>query len=359
MNKRNRKRSEKAAHWFIWRLDRARGGEVQHGKLRQWVQRLLFGHWTRVDENREEYLAMAGVHAVLKRWDLDERKRESDTSNVVPLFDDERGCPRRSPEATPCAQESAPRIVMSRREMVAAALAGVTIAGVGAAALTRVIGTRREDVVATGHVLRVSLRDGLMHAARHTAFGLHPNDQAHTVFLHSGLAGFHLWRNPATPTHVTTMLGELFAAAARFYVLVLDSLVEITVAEGSVRVRSSLLNAAEVVVNAGQKLTLRPGGVLVQPIGLTHAKRGFAWTEGYFDFDGETFGEAAAAFNRFNELQIVLTPKAAGLIVASSRSPLNDPERFVRRIAEGLQLEVHLEGQRIQVFERDTVRGAR
>jgi transmembrane sensor len=207
-------------------------------------------------------------------------------------------------------------------------------------------------------VLQVSLRDGLMHAARHTAFGLHPNKQADTVFLHSGLAAFHLWRNAAAPTHVTTTLGEIFAAAARFYVLILDSLVEITVAEGRVRVRSSLLNAEEVVVNAGQKLTLRPGGVLVQPIGLTHAERGFAWTKGYFDFDGETLGEAAAAFNRFNDLQIVLTPKAAGLVVASSRSPLNNPERFVRRVAKELQLEVRLEGRRLQIFERGTAPGA-
>jgi transmembrane sensor len=349
------KRMEQAMRWFILHRDARNGGELQRMTLHRWWQRWMFRRWMRCRENVAAFLTVAAVHALVERWVLEERTSEAVSSNVVPLFDEERSCTR------PPTVSAAP--VMSRRQL-AATFAGLAVGvgvgvGVGGGVLTSVFGARRRDVLASGHVLQVALRDGVMQAARNTAFRLHPGSQAHTVHLLAGQAAFDLWPRARTTTRVTTSLGEILATGARFAVRAFGSLVEITVAAGSARVFPTALGASAVELRAGQQMTLRRETASAEVIAGVDAERELAWTQGTFNFDGETFGEAAAAFNLFNELQIDLSPDVASLPVGTHQCSLTDPQLFLRRIAPDLQLEIRRDGQLIRVSKRNDAPGTR
>ncbi|GFE83688.1 hypothetical protein GCM10011487_56880 [Steroidobacter agaridevorans] len=346
------KRMEQAARWFILRRDDEIGGKLQRLDWRRLWLRRAFRRWCRDEENVAAYIRIAAAHAVIERWERGEHAAEAVVSNVVPLFEEDRRRTSAPQRVMPSVEPAPAQAVMSRRRL-AAALAGIAVGGIAGAALTKVIGSRREDVIASGHVLEVLLRDGVMHVARNSDYRLHPSSQAHIVHLLNGQAAFHLSPSMQSTTRVTAPLGDILAVAAEYAVLALDSLLVVTVVKGSVRVVSSLLSASEVVVNAGQKLTLRRGEVSSGSIVQVDARRELGWMQGDFHFDGESFGEAASSFNRFNETQIILSPAIARLTVPTHQCALTDPERFIERFAGDFNLEIRRDGKLIRVFERD------
>lgn len=155
-------------------------------------------------------------------------------------------------------------------------------------ALTVVRDSTSDDVVDSGHVRRVSLRDGVMHVARHALFRLQADAHAQTVHLSKGQAAFHLWTGSRVFTVVQTPLCEIVVAAARFSLVILESLVELTVMDGLVRVAlPAHASSPGIMVAAGEQVTLRPGLFRPDPIAVSNAERWFAWTRGELFFENE------------------------------------------------------------------------
>jgi ferric-dicitrate binding protein FerR (iron transport regulator) len=352
-NMNNQKGMKAAIRWFIWWREETRRGELQRKtifrRLCQWPRHWLFRRWLRSDENVAAFLSVAAMHARIERSDLSERTLKTESAKIFPFIEEARARGRRvaSQPVMRAVERQATRLV-TRRQLVAA-LTGVAV-GCGAVVPVRRLGP--EDVIASGHVRLVALRDGIMHAARHTLFRVHPIEQAHTVHLLDGQAAFHLWKGVRTSTLVTTPLAEIIATAAKFVALASDSRLEIAVAEGSVRVVLSAFGLPEVVLRAGEQLTLHRG-VKPQPIVHVNAQRKLDWTRGIFFFNGETLGEAVATFNRFNELQIVASSELVGLRVGIHRCALSEPQRFVDRFVAEWKLATRTEGKVIRIFKPD------
>jgi ferric-dicitrate binding protein FerR (iron transport regulator) len=348
------KRTAQAVRWWCWWRGESCRGELQRKtlfrRLCQWPRRWLFRRWLRSDENVAAFLSVAALDAVIERLDLPARTLKAVSAKIVPLFDEARGRVR-SIASQPMRLTVAPQATrpLTRRQMVAA----LTSVLVGGGALIPVSRISSEDVIASGHVRLVALRDGIMHIPRNTLFRVHPIKQSHTVHLLAGQAAFHLWKGMHTSTLVTTPLAEIIAAAAKFIALVSDSQLEVGVAEGSVRVILSAFGLPDVVLRAGEQLTLHRGALPTQVIKRVDVERKLAWTRGIFYFDGETLAEAVATFNRFNELQIVASPELSGLTVPAHRCVLSDPQRFVERFAADWKLATRTEGKVIRIFKRD------
>jgi transmembrane sensor len=359
------KRTAQAVRWWCWWRGEARRGELQRKtlfqRLCQWPRRWLFRRWLRSDENVVAFLSVAALDVVIERLDLPARTLQAVSAKIVPLFDEARGRgrsiasqpsgPGRAVASQPMRRAVARQATrpLTRRQMVAA-LTGVLVGG---GALIPVSRISSEDVIASGHVRLVALRDGIMHTPRNTLIRVHPIKQSHTVHLLAGQAAFHLWKGMHTSTLVTTPLAEIIAAAAKFFALVSDSQLEVAVAEGSVRVILSAFGLPDVVLRAGEQLTLHRGAEPIQVITRVDVERKLAWTRGIFYFNGETLGEAVATFNRFNELQIVASPELSGLTVPAHRCVLSDPQRFVERFAADWKLATRTEGKVIRIFKRD------
>lgn len=348
-----------ALHWFLRCLEEAGEPEPQRMTWRRRQQGRAFRRWLRSPENVAAFADAIAVHALLERWVREERSSEAATSTVVSSFvQGERPVSKALAAARP---------VMTRRRLVAnfAGLGlgvGVGIGvgvGVGRSALTNGMGARPQALVESGHVVQVALRDGVMQAARHTSFRLQPSTQAHTVHLLSGQAAFDLRPHAHTTTRVTTPLGEILATGARVAVRVLGPLVEITVAAGSARILPVAFGASAMVLRAGQQLTLRRESAAADVVAGVDAEREFSWTKGTFNFDGETIGEAATAFNLFNELQIDVSPEVAALLVGTHQCSLTDPLLFLRRIASDFQLDIRQDGTLIRVSKRHDAPEAR
>lgn len=335
-------RLEEALRWFILCRDERRFGE--------WERRALI-HWLRSSrDNMADYLLIAAWHVDIVR-ELDAQTLEASSANVVPLFD--HVCLPAAP--VPPAMKPAPsRTLISRRGMLAGAVAA-GLSGVGFSALTSVINTRRSTVIDSGHVLRVPLNGGVMHAARNSRFEIDRRSAAQTVHLWAGQAAFELWGGVRTFTRVLTPWAEIAVAAARFGVLTLESMLQVAVAEGSVRVVTSDASLGEVVLTAGQKLTLRAGAVQVESIARAQAAREIAWTQGDLYFDGESLLEATATFNRFNELQIIPSPAIAHLSVGVHQCAVSDPQRFVDRFVADWDLSSRRSGNVVQIFKHEEV----
>lgn len=330
--KRIRKRTQEAAQWYFMcrndeHFDRA--------------HKRAFACWLRCRENMAEYLRFAEWVASQERGDLTQRTPQARGENIVPLFDH------------PSAEPTPARNLISRRGVLAAAagFSGVYIAGAWITSpRTRVVSTRRSDVIASGHVQRVSVPGGVMHLARNSSLWI--DDLGRTVHVLSGQAAFELAQGMRSITRVTTPFGKIAVAAARFGVVVAKSMAHVSVTEGDVRVVSSTADPVGTVLTAGRKLTLQPG-VKHVPVILANAQRELAWTQGDLYFTDETFGEAAAAFNRFNTLQIRPSATVAGLSIGAHHCSLSDPQRFINRYADAWGLASRREGDVIHIFTQD------
>lgn len=331
-----RKLARDAARWAALRRGEVPLGTWQRRRLKWWLRR---SKW-HVKAFREALRAQA------KR-----RQREPlepafvPRDNVIPLFDRMRRG-ESSTTAVVCALAPPEPFRISRRGLLAAMASGVAVA------LTIVRDSTSDDVIDSGHVRQVRLRDGIMHVARHAVFRLQAEAHAQTVHLSRGQAAFHLWAGAPGFTVVQTPLCEIFVAAARFSLVALESLVELTVMEGVVRVAlPAHASSPAIMVSAGEQVTFRPGLFRPDPTAVSNVERRFAWTRGELFFEGESIAEAASIFNRFNQLQIEPSPEIAHLSVSKHRCALNDPRSFVDRFVGERGLASRTAGGVIYIFK--------
>lgn len=324
MNRRNL--GAEAARWVLLCKDDACWEAQQRQEFLEWLRRSK--------SHVAAFLAAAQFSAHIDRQQLPERTH-APLCKVIDMFDRSRRGTSQSPPPESPSEPSPQRF--SRRALLAAAGGGVVCVLGGAVALRSAIGIRSEDVIDSGHVLRIRLGDGVMHAARYSTFRIGDHPPVQRVYLTRGQAAFDLQHGAGRSTLVTTPLCEILVTAARLSVSVADSLVVVTVAHGMTRVIAAVqANWPALTLAAGQKLTVRPGVAHPERIVVDEVERELAWTRGRGElfFNGETIGEAASTFNRFNEVQIHVSPEIAGLSVYKNQGELTKPQHFVNRFVD-------------------------
>jgi len=324
-------RIEEAARWFLISRDQILYNEEQRQEHIRWLNASI--------KNVAAAIAVQMIHAQIVRRIFARNTLPAKTAKAPSVL----GAVPMHP-------------VISRRRLVAAfgAMSTVTVVGMFTDGAFSRFRSTREDVIASDHVLRVPLGAGVMHAARNSIFSLRPATRARTVHLHSGQAAFHLQPSTQLSTEIVTSIARVVADAAGLAVLMHDSLLEVTVAEGVAHVFPIASHIPQYVLRAGQQLRLRQDAATPPATMRVDAERELGWIQGDLYVDGgEKFGDIAATFNRFNELQIVPSPEVARLPVPAHQYPLSDPKGYVALLAQERMLVVRQEGKRILISKAE------
>jgi len=199
----------------------------------------------------------------------------------------------------------------SRRWMLrglggAAATAAATAAGIGVFGWPRLSG--EQITTARGEIRRLPLVDGSV-ATINTESDLHlaMTGATRRVALAAGQAWFQVAEDRHRPFIVDAGIAQVRAVGTAFSVYRTETGVQVAVTEGTVVAWCNDDKGAMNVLTAGQYATFTRGGDAPQTGTAPAAiERSLAWREGEISLEGETLGDAAAAFNRYNRQQLVV-----------------------------------------------------
>jgi transmembrane sensor len=244
---------------------------------------------------------------------------------------------------------------LSRRQALTwtggmAAAAVVAALGVGVSAAGAVISTER------GEIRLAPLKDGsTVLLNTETRIRVRYSRGERRVTLLKGEAYFSVARDEARPFVVEVDGRRLSTVQAGFRVRKLEAdPVDILVNQGQVDVMTPSANG--VALGSNTRLVLS-GPARPQPVGPEAVTRDLAWRDGKLAFEGETLGQAAAAFARYSDTRIQIPDPALAREPVTGLFAANDPAGFSRAIARVFEARVEQDGDKV-VLTRDAPRGA-
>lgn len=194
---------------------------------------------------------------------------------------------------------------------------------------------------ALGEVLRLPLADGsavTLNSASEVRVEYSPSHRR--ISLLKGEALFDVAKDGHRPFVVAADGVDVVAVGTSFSVRQeLGEPLQVTVREGVVEVvdLGSTQEAVRVAANFAASVR-RGAGVHVQPLGAERIDRKLSWRQGMLAFDGDTLGEAAATFARYNQTRILIDdPRVAERRVVGLYSA-TDPAGFAEAVAAALNL---------------------
>jgi transmembrane sensor len=221
--------------------------------------------------------------------------------------------------ASPATENVDARPGISRRELLAASVAAIAVAGGGLSWLVLRNG-RERYASGVGEVRRIALADGsTMLLNTDTEVTVQFAKQLRDIQLVRGEALFEVAHNVARPFVVFANDTAVRAVGTAFAVRLESTQVDVTVTEGVVEVtnRTMASGAAEGAppsaraepqrVAANERVVItRARASEIVTIAPAQANRQLAWREGMVSFDGESLQTAVAEINRHNRRQIVV-----------------------------------------------------
>ncbi|HEY4123968.1 MAG TPA: FecR domain-containing protein [Rhizomicrobium sp.] len=118
--------------------------------------------------------------------------------------------------------------------------------------------------------------------------------------------------------------------------------VKVGLFEGSIRLETPglLVSSPLTVLAAGDMAVATPGKVLITRGATRELNAEAGWRAGRLIFDHTTLAEAAAEFNRYNDLKLVIADDHVGAMKFSSAFPTSGIEAFIRVAQKSLGLHV-------------------
>jgi transmembrane sensor len=212
---------------------------------------------------------------------------------------------------------------MSRRQLLAASAAAVTILG-GGLSWFFLRGGRERYASGVGEVRRIALEDGstmLLNTA--TAVAVRFSKQQRDIQLIRGEALFEVAHDTTRPFLVRANDIAVRAVGTAFAVRLEAGQVDVTVTEGVVEVANSATASVSGAsappdsrleakrVTANERVVIASARASeIRPISSAETDRQLAWREGMVSFDGESLASAVAEINRHNRRQIVVDDPA-------------------------------------------------
>ena len=175
------------------------------------------------------------------------------------------------------------------------------------------------------------------------------------VRLMSGEALFTVAKDAKRPFVVETSIGSVRVTGTVFNVRAANTeRVEVTVLEGTVRVRSSGNAAYEQPVTAGLQAAISNKAVIVRTLPEGAAQDATAWRQGQVVFNDTPLSEAIERFAAYHARAIVVDPKTANLRLGG-RFSLDDLNGFLESIESVLPVQVsHQAGGDIRITAVET-----
>ncbi|MCA1197262.1 FecR domain-containing protein [Sphingomonas sp. R647] len=261
-----------------------------------------------------------------------------------------------APATAPVAEEVPAPATPSRRWILAGA---GSIAA--AAAVTAAIGLRgpSPDRVATGpgEIRRMPLADGSIAAMdAESELRIALAKDARRIDLRRGHVWFQVAKDRQRPFIVDAGIAKVQAVGTAFSVTRTSAGVRIAVTEGRVAIWASDASGAVSILDAGEFAAFRSDGTApVTGSAPSAIERSLAWREGEIALEGETLDEAVAAFNRYNQQQLVVRDAALGRERLVGLFQLNNPVGFATTLEATLDVEVTVTSSEISLSRNKNV----
>jgi len=256
---------------------------------------------------------------------------------------------------------------VSRRQLVAASVAAIAVAGGGFSwMLWR--GGRERYTSGIGEVRRIALADGsTLLLNTDTEVTVQITHERRDIRLIRGEALFEVAHDKARPFVVTAHETAVRAVGTAFAVRLESTQVDVTVTEGVVEVAvpakeagaapgaPPTLHAETKRVAANERIVIaRTGAEEVQSIAPAASNRQLAWREGQVSFDAEPLAIAVAEINRHNRRQIVISDLALAAMPVTGVFRATDLEGFSAAAAAALKARAIPDGDVIRL-EQGTI----
>ncbi|WP_313804762.1 FecR family protein [Sphingobium sp.] len=195
-------------------------------------------------------------------------------------------------------------------------------------------------VTASGQIKQFSLSDGshilLDRASRVDVAML--SDERQVNLLH-GEGWFEVAKDKARPFIVQSGDMRVRAVGTAFSVSRGDDM-QLIVTEGVVELSFTTM-PKPLRLHRGESATIdRHGQLRLAVLTEDAIRRRLAWREGSIGLDGETLGEAAARFNRYNHMQVVINDEQLSREQVVGWFSVTDPQGFAE--AAGAMLNAHV-----------------
>ena len=210
---------------------------------------------------------------------------------------------------------------------------------------------------AMGEVLRLPLTDGSAVTLNSASeIRVEYSASRRHISLLRGEALFDVARDVRRPFVVAADGMEVVAVGTSFSVRQEPGEpLQVTVREGVVEVVDPRSRQEAVRVAANFAVSVRHGArVRLQPLGADQVDRKLSWRQGMLAFDGDTLGEAAATFARYNQTRILIDdPRVAERRVVGLYSA-TDPAGFAQAVAAALDLRLETSRDGVHLRHLDT-----
>jgi transmembrane sensor len=177
-----------------------------------------------------------------------------------------------------------------------------------------------------------------------SALTVQENPEAYDIVLKSGEALFEIRPDDVRSVHVTAGKATLHTKASTFAVRLHGAdRVDVLVREGGVLLEhpsvapaggsalpATTFTDAPLTANMSAHVSLV--GVSLQTLSSAEIARRLEWTAGYLAFSGETLGEVAEEFNRYNSKQLVVEDPGIRRLRIGGKFQSTNPEGFARAL---------------------------
>ena len=238
----------------------------------------------------------------------------------------------------------APFWMRQKTHIAAAGLGAAILLGVASVGILRpggpfAISTAAQAAVyetAVGEIRTISLADGstvILDTASRLRVQLSGSERR--LDLDRGRARFRVAPDQRRVFRVRVAGGEVVAHGTMFDVSLIDAHPLVTVLDGSVELHRPNTSGETRTLVPGQSVAL-DGHMAGQAVPASEAR----WVLGMLALDATPLGEAVAAINRYNRIQIRLAEPLAIPLRVTGAFRVRDPEGFARAAAASLRLKV-------------------
>lgn len=233
---------------------------------------------------------------------------------------------------------SAPPAHRSRRLMVGAMVAASLFVAAAAVTIEKLHDVERYRT-GIGQVEDVKLADGsVIHLNSNSSAEVRFTEHGRRVRLLNGEAAFDVAHDKARPFDVEAQSAVIRAVGTAFNVRMRPSVVELTVTEGTVAVRSGPTPIER--VQAGNGAVIRPRTVALTHLDHAVIGRRMAWRERIVELDGDTIEQAVAEFNRYRTVPLVIGDARVSALRIGGRFRTTDSEDFLSALQMSLPVRV-------------------
>jgi transmembrane sensor len=271
-------------------------------------------------------------------------------------------CGQRRPPVDSRAEEAACDSILSRRRLLAAAIAGVGVLG-GGLTWTILRNDREKFSSGIGEVRRIALADGstlLLNTNSEVTVRL--TKQRRDVRLFRGEALFEVTHDESRPFIVRANDTGVRAVGTAFAVRLENAQVDVTVTEGVVEVadlgivsgfdpvRPAISRVGVKRVAAHERAIITPARPPdVESVAPAEADRRLAWREGMVSFDGELLQTAVSEINRHNRRQIAIDDPSLASMPVVGVFRATDLDGFAAAAAAALKARATTDGDIIRL----------